>query len=205
VLAKKIFPSNNPFFAWESQNLLENKANKPPFIQIDHNNYTIVKYSIEEHKSLIDLNGMTTLSIKKASNNNESCWVVKTEDKIAGYVWISSKQQRISSDTGYCFPINKGQGAYWWRDLYVLPEHRGKKLTELLFSEWVKSFDENRQEPLYTEVSPDNIVSMKVHCKLGFKEFCKLRMVCLLGMRFYLLKIRKQYHLNYRFCFSWLY
>jgi len=205
TILKKLFPSNNPYFAWESRNLLKCTAGDENITKFEDCRYQVIKCPIANHQRLIGLNGMTGHSIKKAVDHHENCWIAKKEDLIVGYVWISSKRQQIMSDTGYYFPVNIEQGAYWWRDLYILPEHRGQRLVELLFSGWVKSFNEAKRETLYTEVSPDNITSIKVHGKLGFKEFCRLRMICFIGMRLYFLTTQEKYRLKYRFCPHWLY
>jgi len=205
IVFKKIFPSNNPFLAWESRILFESIPGTAKMKNYSPNKYNVVKLRKDETKVLLGINGMTELSISNAEKQNENCWVVRDGNVIIAYVWISERKYKITSDTGYVLPINTICGGYWWRDLYVITEYRGKRLVELLFQAWLLQFDQPREETLYTEVSPTNIPSIRVHRRLGFQDFTELKMYCVLGFRLYLLQSVKGSSLRVTFYPHWLY
>ncbi len=205
TIVKKILPSNNPFLSWESRILFVCRPGSEKKIELSSVESSANMLPLEDMNSLVGINGITQQTINNVLSNDECCWTIQQQGKIIAYVWISSRKQQIRSDTGYIIPIDKQLGAYWWRDLYVLPQYRGKQLVQNLFFSWLKSFSNQRTASLFTEVSPDNIPSIKVHRRLGFVECGKLTMWCFLGLRLYTIKDVKGQHFTFNYNFRWLY
>lgn len=205
VAIKKIFPSNNPFLAWETRNLLRYSLVSGSRLFRLPQTFEAFCLNKSQHNELTGLNDMSDQSIELAVKNKEYCWVVKDNQRIVAYVWISDNKQRIFSDTGYEIPLQVGEKACWWRDLYVLPDYRGKSLVELLFTSWIASVSDNITDVLYTEVSPANIASVKVHSRLGFHKTSRLIMFCILGLRLYIILTPDKFMLKSSFYPHWLY
>ena len=205
VLFKKLLPSNNPFFAWETRNLLKHSLESESISFQLPETFDVFCLKKSQHKELKGLNDVSDHSIALANTNKERCWVVKDQQNIVAYVWISDNKRKILSDTGYEIPLQSNEKACWWRDLYVLPDYRGKGLVELLFASWIASVSDGITQTLYTEVSPANIASVKVHSRLGFQKTCRLIMFCILGLRLYFISMPDKRMLKIVFYPHWLY
>lgn len=205
IIVGKIFPANNPYFAWESRYLFKYSIQKKITTLDSNNNFSVRKLSNIETFKLVNINGMTQMSIQNSLNDNQNCWAVFSENNIAGYVWISDLISVIHSDTGYLFPLKQHKKAYWWRDVYILPEYRGNRLVQILHNSWLNSLANTIEETLFTEISPKNIASLKVHTNIGFINFCHLKMWCILGLRIYWLRYNSKSSVSFRYSLRWLY
>jgi RimJ/RimL family protein N-acetyltransferase len=147
---------------------------------------------------MIGVNGMSKKIIETAMRRGEKCWVILQKKEIAAYVWISSAREKVMSDTRY-FLENQQDFSYWWRDVYVSPQYRGKRLLRELFSLWLSSLENSEIKDIYTEIDPINLRSIKAHAALGFKKVGTLYMLCILGARFYYVKNSNFSKISFRF------
>jgi RimJ/RimL family protein N-acetyltransferase len=192
VSLKKIMPSGNYFLSWDSRILFRNSP-----VSRSCNNLAYCLSPGEVH-ALVGLNGMTRKIIDIATKRGEKCWVIRCEGEVAAYVWISSAREKVMSDTGYYLKSMQPL-SYWWRDIYVAPGYRGRKLPRELFCAWVSSLKENERKDIYTEIDPGNLNSVRAHISLGFRKIGILYMVCVLGGRFYYLRSSELPRFSFRF------
>jgi L-amino acid N-acyltransferase YncA len=192
ISLKKIMPSGNYFLSWDSRILLRNSP-----VSRSCGNLASCLSTAEVH-TLVGLNGMTRKIINIATKRGEKCWVIHREGEVAAYVWISSAREKVMSDTGY-YLTPREPPAYWWRDIYVAPRYRGRKLPKELFCAWVFSLKENERKDIYTEIEPTNLNSVRAHISLGFRKIGILYMVCVLGGRFYYLRSAEFPRFSFRF------
>ncbi len=178
---KTVLPSDNVVLSWESRVMLRChpvSSGQPAAAQC---------LSQEQARDMAGINTMTARGISAALKRGERCWVIRQEGTVVAYVWISAARRCITSDTGYQLVPTQGQG-YWWRDVYVDPQHRGRGLPAQLLQSWLDTARATTAPELYTEVAPDNPGSLRAHQKLGFATVCKLYAVCIMGARFYFVR-----------------
>jgi GNAT superfamily N-acetyltransferase len=179
VTLKKIFPSGNYFFSWDSRIFFrKTPAAEPSCLNL------AVCLCVDDVYSMVGVNYLNKKIIDTAIKRGEKCWVIRLGEEVAAYVWISGAREIIMSDTGYVLKPQEAF-AYWWRDVYVAPEHRGQKLPMELFCSWFSSLTDNEKNDIYTEIDPANLHSVNAHLSLGFREIITLYMVCVFGARFY--------------------
>ncbi len=196
ILLKKICPSGNYVFSWDNRVLLE----CPPIYLAtleSTSTYHAKVFRDDEAHCLVGINNQSIKSVRAAIKRNEVCWALMEGEKLLSYVWISQKKSPICSDTAFLLP-NVPEN-YWWRDIYITPEYRGTgKINEHLYH-WFQSIENTGDNSLFCEISPDNTPSLIAHKRNGFTVIGTLKMICVLGCRFYYLSTPQTSDFSYRF------
>ncbi|MCK4444393.1 MAG: GNAT family N-acetyltransferase [Thermoplasmata archaeon] len=97
------------------------------------------------------------------------CFLLERNGKILSFVWASPEKMGMAevNFTFICPPEEKSLAAY---DGFTFPEHRGKGAYRSLFDGFFRYAKRKSYQRIYFSVTLENLVSRKVHEKLGSKE-----------------------------------
>jgi len=189
---KKLFRPGNPWLSWDARILLQCPASGGEGGPVRG-----------QALAAGEASGWATKPAERraaeaALRRGEVCWGIHDQGRLAARVWIGGPWSEIHSDTGFSLRLPDADTAWWWRDVYVLPECRRRGWARALVDTWRASLPPGEHR-LFTEVDPANPPSLPVHLKMGFSEIARLHMLCLLGLRFYWCRGHGQPRLSWRF------
>lgn len=192
-VAKRVFPSGNFWLSWDRRTLfvLQAKLDSSPdsVVRVAEGVTPAVLLSPAQCLELSGVNHLSRASIEAALARGESCFCLREEQTVVGYVWVSSPSV-ITSDTGYRFPLpsqieSVEHPPQWWRDVYVDPAFRGQGRIQQLYRSFVQSLGTSGSVMIYSEIDPSNTPSLHAHARLGFQSLGSIGFFCILGARFY--------------------
>lgn len=188
-VAKRIFPSGNFWLSWDRRTLFEQRVSLDEAALAAKGVASAVLLTRAQCLDLVGVNHLSQASIEAALARGESCFCLREEQTVVGYVWVSSPSV-ITSDTGYRFPLpsqiqSDQRPVQWWRDVYVDPAFRGQGRIRQLYLSFLQSLGMSGSVMIYSEIDPSNTPSLHAHARLGFQSLGSIRFFCILGARFY--------------------
>ena len=105
--------------------------------------------------------------------------------RVIAYCWLHSESYRFFDEIA-CH-VGHGKNDLWLRDVYVVPEMRGKKLFSKFIEEVIYSYYPDANN-LYSDVFQNNSPSLRAHLNLGLEIIGRVQYV-MLFKRFLLRKI----------------
>ncbi len=118
------------------------------------------------------------------------CFIAIKDGVTLGVVWLNNTNT-VPLEFGYYQTlINKEEAGLI--DAYVLKKHRGKGIYKAIWNEALTEAAKMGITTLYGYVLKDNIISIRVHYRLGMEKVCRtLYYYKILWFRFYYLKSYK--------------
>ena len=135
--------------------------------------FELVMENMKYHMKLTKLNWEPISKIRKAElselrkdfkNSKTKIFVSEVEGKIVGYVNCSLQEKNPYTKTKKKGEIN---------DLFVLEKYRKQGIGKALINETISFFKSNNVKNISISVNSNNIPTLKVYEKFGFKESVK--------------------------------
>lgn len=127
----------------------------------------VEKEDIENAKEYLDEWFSRDNALKRLEKGH-LLFVVKDGDKMIFYQWVELKEVSIPFiDLSFSIPDDKAYMAY----IYTVPDYRGKGIASKAKPFILKHLQENGYRKVFLAIAPDNLPSIRVNKKAGFKEY----------------------------------